>query len=367
MSPLPMDNSRNEDGQTSLMPRPFSVPPPSGSDHAATTQSAESVLPPSQAIPKPAPSASTILNINAKPFQPGTRSAPITPTDRNGFGMAQRGYTGVLQPSLTIEPLARAPVSHPSDLASFPFAPFDVAPTKFYSFGQTVPSQAFLQQSYSIPHSAPGLGSISTRPTFNTGRGPIHGHQMSMGMGSSQSAPTPVTPPVVTRGRAMTTGTDRVVPSLNDSTSRFTYSQAHQRSSSLSSHLTRSHLKADENNLLRPSGSGGDSSTTNVIIPPVPWYGLPDPRPDVDRKKLEELEKKEERKRQKAAAAAAKSNGVVTSTDIAKPTASRARAVETTAPVDLIIIESGKKKQEGIHLVKEQLVSSTSQENANPM
>jgi hypothetical protein len=71
----------------------------------------------------------------------------------------------------------------------------------------------------------------------------------------------------------------------------------------------------------------------------MPWYGLPDPRPDIDRKQLEELEKKEERRKQREAA---KSQKQMNPAEINRPK----QQPDRTAPLELIIIESGTKKRD---------------------
>jgi hypothetical protein len=193
---------------------------------------------------------------------------------------------------------------------------------------------------------------------------------MNMGMGTGRPTNSPSIPPFPARGRALTVGTDGLSPQmapsqpLNGPPVQSTRSHPHQRSSSLSTHVGRSSvLRIDENNLLRPSSSSsGDSSTPSSAKPgsakisPIPWYGLPDPRPDIDRKQLEEMEKKEERKKQKAKS---QKKGMKAETNKAMKQSTQAAAVE------LVIIESGMKRRDG-NAVDQQPESSSRSKLPNP-
>lgn len=358
MPPLPLEVARMNEPLMPFISRPFVFPQPPVSRPSTATHSGVQFPPPSQGTQKPDLIKAPAFNINAKPFQPGTKSAPITPTDHSGFGMAHRGMP-VPPPPVTAGPFGSAPVPHSPGAGPFAYAPLEPGRAGFFPFEQAGPSHSspFVPQPYAVSHSAPGPLLIPARPTFNTGGRPTHGHHMSMGMSMGMGPGRPVhNPPALpppARGRALTTGTDGVSlqgsssQSINGSTQQSTHSQAHQRSSSLSTHARHSSvLRIDENNLLRPSSSSsGDSSIPSSARPsgakisPMPWYGLPDPRPDIDRKQLEELEKKEERRKQREAA---KSQKQMNPAEINRPK----QQPDRTAPLELIIIESGTKKRD---------------------
>lgn len=294
----------DDPSSTAFGSRPFIFPPPALLKSIANTSSDN--LPTGYESPKPVP---TTFNVHAKPFQPGSVSAPITPSDFSSFRMIQREHIGT--PSLP-DPfvntlLYRQPASSP-----FAYATSDTgsAPSLLHGQAGSSHSPGFTPQPQDIPYSPSAIGHAPKKTSLNASGRPLHGHHMSMGMGTG-SERNPIDLPLFTRGRSFTISADTNLPQgLSQAGPSAGIPQLHQRSSSLSTHpMSSPHMLPDENHLLRPSSSSSaDSSAASATFSPIPWYGLPDPRPDIDRKKLEELEKRELMKaKHKAASAAAKS------------------------------------------------------------
>ncbi|KIM24200.1 hypothetical protein M408DRAFT_331945 [Serendipita vermifera MAFF 305830] len=346
MRPLVLAGQSDESVLETSRSRPFVFHAPSN-----TSGSSGYPSPSGHETQKPSLISSTSLNIHAKPFQPVSISAPITPSELGSFGSIPKGFTASQQP-LGHNSFANVASLHQSDATPFAYAPFDrdsTNPLIYRQAGDSFSAGA-ASQPKGLPHIAPGFGYTPARTTF-TANGPLHGHHMSMGMvsdtGDGSPTQNPVDLPFVRRGRALTAGANEPFPPGRPPTQPLSGlatqpgAQSHQRSSSLSTHLTSSsRARPEDNHLLRPSSSSsGDSSAASATFSPMPWYGLPDSRPDIDRKKLEEMERRELLKAQhKAISAAAKGKGRGGNTEEVRQSKAR------VSPPELVILSSRTQK-----------------------
>lgn len=211
-------------------------------------------------------------------FYPGSISAPITPGEKAGL----RQFPDMVYQFEAMTPAA-------SQIRGDAFLP-----STFLPEGQRHRPSSSVDGVYgpSGVTSRPAGAPLPMHPFDRTGKVIPRGHSMNMGMSSVIDFPTQSGSRAhrLPRTRALTAGGDRefMQRQLNSKSDTLTFS--HQRSSSLSSHTsTSNYFRSDDTQLL-----GHERHQAS----PIPWYGFPDPRPELERerKKLKEWEQTEMRR-----------------------------------------------------------------------
>ncbi|CCA68967.1 hypothetical protein PIIN_02827 [Serendipita indica DSM 11827] len=272
------------------------------SEGARSTTTFSFTFPASQNMPKAdkvfmkKPVATSGLNVNAPAFQPRIMAPVAHPFNVNAptFIPTAASSTQVpgSQPSIGdpfLQGLSQVPQwAHGPHLAGAYDNRLSMVPSSGLTAFQSESSSTMPPRPDSVlPHLAyamknPVSGESSGSTPAQAAR-MTHGHSMSMGMGHRTKAIEETPRP---RGRALTTGAGVSHSSISKSQSVSRLSTTNlqtspPRSSSLSAQTPR--RLGEANPLLQPRAPESASPKSAPNAQTMPWYGLPDPRPGLDR------------------------------------------------------------------------------------